>query len=140
LLFVGMLLGGCGSQPAPAPKAEQTPAADPAAPAPPEVSFAKDIQSIVAGNCLPCHSGARDAQAPFNWTTYEGVIAHVVPGQPEASKFYLMLKRGAMPPDGRLDSAKIGLVSRWISEDDLRRPGRLESPCSDGLRTRVRRR
>jgi hypothetical protein len=115
-LFVALLLVGCGSQPKPAPKAEQTPVVDPPAPAPAEVSFAGDIQSIVAASCLPCHSGAKNAQAPFNWTTYEGVIAHVVPGQPDASKFYRMLKQGAMPPSGPLPPDKVEIVRRWIAQ------------------------
>ena len=109
VLFVTLLLVGCGSQPAPAPKAEETPA-------PAEVSFAKDVQSIVTANCLPCHSGAKDAAAKSNWTTYDGVMADVVAGNPDSSKFYQILRDGKMPPAGKLDSAKLATVYKWISE------------------------
>ena len=111
ILFVTLLLVGCGSQPAraPAPKAEETPA-------PVEVSFAKDVQSIVTANCLPCHSGAKDAAAKSNWTTYDGVMADVVAGNPDSSKFYQMLRDGKMPPSGKLDSTKLATIQRWINE------------------------
>jgi uncharacterized membrane protein len=118
ILFVALLLVGCGSQPAApaAAKAKETPAVDPAQPAAAEVSFAKDVQSLVHAHCLPCHSGAPNATAPFDWTTYDGIVAHVVPGNPNSSKFYQMLRDGRMPPGSRLDTAKIGVVYRWISE------------------------
>ncbi len=115
-LFVALLFVGCGNQPAPAPKAEQTPPPDPSGTAVAEVSFARDIQSLVQANCMPCHSGARDAQTRFNWTTYDGIMVAVVAGKPDSSKLYQRLHAGTMPPSGKLDSAKIGLVYRWISE------------------------
>ncbi len=112
-VFAALLLTGCGSTQAPQAK---DPAPDPAKPAPVEVSFARDIQSIVKANCLPCHSGANDAQTKFNWTTYEGVMAAVAAGKPDSSKFYQRLHAGTMPPSGKLDSVKLALVYKWISE------------------------
>jgi len=113
-LFIALLVVGCGSQPAPAPRAERAP--DSAGPAPAEVSFAKDIQTIVASSCLPCHSGAQGAASKANWTTYEGVMADVVAGKPDSSKFYQSLRDGKMPPSGKLNSARIALVYNWIAQ------------------------
>ncbi len=113
LMSVALLFVGCGSTQTPQAK---DPPADATKPASVEVSFAKDIQSLVAGNCMPCHSGAKDAAAKSNWTTYEGVMADVVAGKPDSSKFYQMLRDGKMPPAGKLDSAKLATVHKWISE------------------------
>jgi hypothetical protein len=113
LLSVALLLAGCGGTETPQAKA---PAPDTTKPAPVEVSFAKDIQSLVAASCMPCHSGAKDAATKSNWTTYEGVMAEVVAGKPDSSKFYQLLRDGKMPPAGKLDSARIALVYKWISE------------------------
>ncbi len=106
-MFVALVLIGCGSQPA-ASKADP--------PAASGVSFAKDIRSIVSASCLPCHSGAKDAAAKSNWTTYDGVMADVVAGNPDSSKFYQMLRDGKMPPSGKLDSTKLATIQRWINE------------------------
>lgn len=113
VLFVALLLIGCGGGTEPQARA---PAPDTTKPAVVEISFAKDIQSIVTASCLPCHSGAKDAKSKYNWTTYEGVIAEVVPGKPDSSKFYQMLSAGTMPPAGKLDAAKLDIVNKWITE------------------------
>ena len=113
LLSAALLFAGCGSTQTPVAK---DPPADTTKPAVAEVSFAKDIQSLVAAYCMPCHSGTKDAQTKFNWTTYEGVMTHVVAGKPDSSKFYKRLRDGQMPPSGKLDSTKIAIVYKWISE------------------------
>ena len=113
VLFIVLLLVGCGSQPAPAPKAEEKPAPDTVNAA---VVLAHEVQSIVTANCLPCHSGAKDAAAKSNWTTYDCVMADVVAGNPDSSKFYQMLRDGKMPPSGKLDSTKLATIQRWINE------------------------
>ena len=115
-LFVALLLIGCGSQQAKAPasQTERTPSPDTTRQSMVEVSFARDIQSIVSTSCMPCHSDAGTSKS--KWTTYAGVMSAVVAGKPDSSRFYEKLKDGRMPPSGKLDSARIALVYNWISE------------------------
>ncbi len=108
-----MLLISCGGTQTPQAK---DPAPNANKPATAEVSFARDIQSLVRASCMPCHSGAKGAAGKTNWTTYEGVMVDVKPGKPDSSRLYKRLRDGEMPPSGKLDSSKIALVYKWISE------------------------
>jgi uncharacterized membrane protein len=112
VLSVVLLLVGCGSQPAPAPKAEQTPAPDTTAPAP---VLAHEVQSIITANCLPCHAAGGSA-AKYDLTSPEGLAKLVVPGKADSSKLYQVLASGKMPPAGKLDSAKLATIQKWINE------------------------
>jgi hypothetical protein len=105
VLFVVLLLVGCGSQPAPAPapKAEQTPV------------LAHEVQSIVTSNCLPCHAAGGKA-AKYDLTSPEGLAKLVVPGKADSSKLYQVLASGKMPPTGKLDSTKLATIQKWINE------------------------
>jgi hypothetical protein len=114
LFFAILLVVGCGSQPA-APKAE-TPATS-------DVSFAKDVQPILAQTCMPCHSVGADAKSKYVLTGYEGVmgtgkdsVANVFAGNPDSSVLYELLQTGKMPPAGPLDPAKVATVQNWINE------------------------
>jgi len=114
VMFVLLLFVGCGSQPAPAraPKAEETPAPDTTKPAP---VLAHEAQSIITGNCLPCHAAGGKA-AKYELTSPEGLAKLVVPGMPDSSKLFQVLQTGKMPPTGKLDSAKLATIQKWISE------------------------
>jgi uncharacterized membrane protein len=112
LLFVTLLLVGCGSRPAPAPKAEQAPVPDTTAPA---VVLAHEVQSIVTASCLPCHAAGGSA-ARYDLTSPEGLAKLVVPGNADSSKLYQVLASGKMPPSGKLDSAKLATIQKWINE------------------------
>jgi len=112
VLSVVLLLVGCGSQPAPVPKAEQAPVPDTTAPA---VVLAHEVQSIVTASCLPCHAAGGNA-AKYDLTTPENLAKLVVPGKPDSSKLYQVLASGKMPPAGKLDSAKLATFHKWISE------------------------
>lgn len=112
VLSVVLLLVGCGSQPTPAPKAEQTPVPDTTAPA---VVLAHEVQSIVTASCLPCHAAGGSA-AKYDLTTPEGLAKLVVPGNADSSKLYQVLASGKMPPSGKLDSARLATFHKWISK------------------------
>jgi hypothetical protein len=87
------------------------------------MTFARDIQPLLSASCLPCHSGGPDAASrSYDLSRYEGVmgcgtdsIPNVIPGNPDSSKLHQSLEAGRMPPSGRLDAAKIGLVRSWIA-------------------------
>ncbi len=119
ILCAALLVIACGSKVAPAPTAK---APDTTKPAVAEVSFARDVQSLVAANCMPCHSGP-NPKGGYDQTTYAGIMGNgsdtrpnVVPGKPDSSLLYQKLRDGKMPPSGKLDSAKIALIYKWISE------------------------
>jgi hypothetical protein len=120
LLFVALLLVGCGSQPAPAPapKAEQAPAPDttmPAAAVIDPLTLTHDVQALITASCLPCHAAGGQA-AKYTLTSPEGVAKLVVPGKADSSRLFQVLKSGKMPPAGRLDSAKLATIRQWIDE------------------------
>ena len=112
VLFIVLLLVGCGSQPAPAPKAEEKPAPDTVNAA---VVLAHEVQSIVTANCLPCHAAGGSA-AKYDLTSAEGLAKLIVPGMADSSKLYQMVRDGKMPPSGKLDSTKLATIQRWINE------------------------
>ncbi len=105
---LALLLIGCGSKPAPAPAAQQQPPDN-------TLTYGRDIQPLFATNCASCHA-AGGAAAKYDLTTYQGVTALVVPGQPDSSKLYQMLVEGKMPPTGKLDSMSLAKVRDWIAQ------------------------
>ena len=81
------------------------------------ITFSKDIQPIIASNCLGCHSSPPRNGAPFSLVTFDqvstrsaGVLRTVSlqTGQPSA-----------MPPSGRIPQQSIDLIDQWI-QDGLR--------------------
>jgi uncharacterized membrane protein len=112
VMFVALLLVGCGSQPAPAPEAEEPPASDTTQPA---TVLAHEVQSIVTSSCLPCHAAGGKAEE-YDLTSPEGLAKMVVPGSADSSKLYQVVRDGRMPPTGRLDSAKVATIQKWIDE------------------------
>ena len=114
VLFVALLLVGCGGGTEPQAPA---PAPDTTKPAVAEISFAKDSPVHPhSQNCMPCHSGASDAKSKYVLTSYEGAmgtgkdtVANVLPGKPDSCQLGQMLASGKMPPAGKLDAAKFDL-------------------------------
>lgn len=114
VMFVALLLVGCGSQPAPAPapKAEEPSASDTTQPA---MVLAHEVQSIVTASCLPCHAAGGKAEK-YDLTSPEGLAKLVVPGKADSSKLYQVVRDGKMPPSGKLDSTKLATIKQWIDE------------------------
>lgn len=111
-----------------------TPAAlradDPRPAAPAEVgavSFMKDVAPILVRNCIACHN-PRKAESKYSMTTFallakggqQGEDVTLEPGDPEASRFYELLKPDAKPRmPYKLDAMpaeKIALIERWVKE------------------------
>ena len=103
------------------------------------VSFNKDIQPILAANCLECHDGSGEGSSAsgFNVQTYDSVMsgtkfgAVIIPGSSESSTLYRMVAHKVdpkiqMPPhhdkslaSGRqepLTSRQIELIQKWIDQ------------------------
>ncbi len=67
------------------------------------------IQAVtLSQKCLQCHSSL---------STYEGVLAIVVPGNPSSSELYRQINGGGMPQwSPSLSSEEIQAVYQWILE------------------------
>jgi nitrate/TMAO reductase-like tetraheme cytochrome c subunit len=83
---------------------DATPAAGPP-------SFSADILPLLDAKCgVSCH-GAATALGGFDSTSYAGVSAAVVPGDPDASKF-VQLQRSEHP--AKLTPEELDLIIEWI--------------------------
>lgn len=94
-----------------------------------EVSFANDIQPIIAGNCAMdgCHSSSNNGGGEhelFPLTTYEEVIDEggVKAGDAHGSKFYQVISNhtleDVMPPSPNppLSDDQVKLIYLWIEQ------------------------
>ena len=78
------------------------------------VTFSANIEPIIQGNCLGCHSSPPRNGAPFSLVTYaqvssrsSGVLNTISKQTGEPS---------VMPPSGRIPQASINLIDQWIQE------------------------
>ncbi len=108
-----LLFAGCGGKPT-QPQAK-APVQDEPEPAAAEVSFSRDVQPIFSASCMPCHAPGGGA-AKYDLTSYDKVATLVEPGKSGSSKLFTVLDQGKMPPSGKLDSAKLTAVQKWIDE------------------------
>jgi mono/diheme cytochrome c family protein len=112
-----IIVAGCGStssdlaRPA-AAQASPNPGASPSVlPA----TFTSINQTIIQPMCISCHSGAA-APRGVDLSTYSGVVAQVVPNNPDSSQLYKSVANGSMPPNGpALSSAQLQQITSWIS-------------------------
>src|SRR5262249_3590121 len=103
---------------------------EPAAAAPPDVDFNRDIRPILSESCYQCHGpDANKRKADLRLDTRDGVFRSAegstvgVPGQPTESEFWLRTAsddpEARMPPPkaGKpLTPAQVTLVRRWIEQ------------------------
>lgn len=121
VLFAFALVVACGGQ-----KAENAlpPVAEaPADTAPaPGLKFAEEIQPIFTQNCGTCH-GAEEPKAGYVAVHHAGLLGNgkdekpnIVPGQPDSSLTWTLMRDGKMPPSGKLADDKLEVVQRWIAD------------------------
>ncbi|MBS1650660.1 MAG: hypothetical protein JSU07_01500 [Bacteroidetes bacterium] len=87
----------------------------------PQVSFAKDIQPLIASNCTMagCHSPTDNLITPLQ--NYVDIAHYVSPGNPNNSKLYNVitaLNNDVMPkkPYPPLPPEQIGYIYTWIGQ------------------------
>ncbi|MEP6537028.1 MAG: DUF1553 domain-containing protein [Bryobacteraceae bacterium] len=86
-------------------------------PAQSPVSFEKEIQPILQNNCLKCH-GAKIQLAKLDLRTKEGAT-RVLGSKADQSRLYKLVsgqEKPSMPMDGKLSTAEIATIKRWIDE------------------------
>ncbi|MCA9427810.1 MAG: DUF1549 domain-containing protein, partial [Candidatus Omnitrophica bacterium] len=84
--------------------------------------FEKEIRPILAENCYSCHGPEEqkgdlrlDRRASAFDSRESGAV--IVPGDMDASRLLKVLSYNdeiRMPPDGKLDPKKIGLLTQWV--------------------------
>lgn len=86
------------------------------------VSFARDIQPLLAQHCVRCHRGI----AGMWLTDYEHLSLGSIngpilrPGDPERSPLFTYVRDGLMPPDAPdLNQREVEQLRRWVAEGAL---------------------
>ncbi len=83
--------------------------------------FQNDLLPVFRAHCLRCHNS--DTQvAGLDLSTSSGLFkgsasgSIVVPGKPEESQLYEMIRKGAMPPDGQTEPSpsEVDVIRLWI--------------------------
>jgi mono/diheme cytochrome c family protein len=98
-----------GVQPSASPSVTSTPTASPTS-----VTFTQINQNILQPSCVSCHSGS-SSPGGVDLSSYAGVSAQVVSGNPGQSRLYQAVSNGTMPPGGALSQDKIQQISDWIT-------------------------
>jgi len=95
------------------------------------VSYSRDVQPILAENCLRCHQpgGAGHAASGFSMATYDQLMIGtsngpmIIPGDSEGSNLIVLMEGRAdpsiaMPHGGAkpVSSADIDTIRRWIDQ------------------------
>jgi len=95
-----------------------------AAPAPKSaaLTFEQDIRPILKANCFHCHGeegkmkGGLDVRLRHLLATGGEHGPAIVPGKPEKSRLFTMVRDGEMPqPDKKLSPAQVELIRQWIA-------------------------
>ncbi len=89
----------------------------------PAICYQTDIEPIIISNCTQsgCHNGS-DVVAGYNFSSYEGILKAVTPGDYRSSELYNVLlipfgeKRMPQAPYDLLRDMDIALIARWIEE------------------------
>ena len=88
------------------------------------VNFEADVQPILATNCTGCHGpGTRIKE--MNLSSLDGVMKGsesgpvIVPGKPDESRLYQMVRDGKMPPGKtHLTEQQLAAIRTWIESMD----------------------
>lgn len=79
---------------------------------------AKKVFGILKASCEECHGDHGEDKDKF-WLNYQEMIKDgtVVPGKPDTSLVYTIVKSGKMPQGGsQLSATQIADIKKWISE------------------------
>ena len=88
----------------------------------PDEVYARRIRPLLAKNCYNCHG--KEKTSGLDLRTRDGMLRGgsrgpaLVPGNPEASRFYRYvagLEKPAMPPDDRLRAGEVAALKAWIA-------------------------
>lgn len=100
------------------------------------VCFSRDILPILVSNCAmaKCHDEASHKEGVV-LTSYASTMHLVSPGSPSKSELYEVIttndeEERMPPPPGKLSSAQIELIARWIREGAKNRDCSNDSPCN----------
>src|SRR5437879_3535694 len=84
------------------------------------VSFETDVQPVLTAKCTVCH-GPDTRVKEMNLSTLDGVMKGsesgpvIVPGKPDESKLYQMVRDGKMPPGKtHLSEQTLASIRSWI--------------------------
>ena len=85
-------------------------------------TFQHDILPLVQKHCITCHGATRPLSNGLDLSTLAGVMTGansgriVVPGNPDASRMWIVIRDGIMPLGGTpLSAAEKQLVREWIA-------------------------
>jgi formylglycine-generating enzyme required for sulfatase activity/mono/diheme cytochrome c family protein len=83
-----------------------------------KVDFRADVAPIFEQYCVECHH-AGNTKADLEMSSRKDLLDHraIVPGKPDQSVLYTMMKDGLMPPGKRLSDAQLATVRNWIAQD-----------------------
>lgn len=81
---------------------------------PSNMSFLKDVQAIIASNCLGCHSGAA-VSGGVNLSSYSGVQAVAQSGK-LVNATSQNGQATSMPPNSKLSACDIQKIKIWVTE------------------------
>lgn len=84
----------------------------------PQVSFSKDVQPVIVGNCTQsgCHGGEGERRPLMN---YDEIASRVTPYKPHSSDLYQRITAAGsnkMPPAGYLSEQEIETIYVWIMQ------------------------
>ena len=75
--------------------------------------FSSINPGIIQAKCMPCHDASQKGGRDFS--SYNGVFAHIVPGSASGSAFYTQVQNGSMPIDRpMLNDDEILAIYQWI--------------------------
>ena len=85
----------------------------------PEVDFKADVAPIFEQHCIKCHFGG-STHADLEMTSRQKLLEQrsIVPGKPDQSVLYNIVKNGLMPPPGaqKLTPDQIAVIGRWVAQ------------------------
>ena len=80
------------------------------------VNFVRDVKPILENHCVRCH-GEDGAMRGIRLDKKVRALMTLVPGKPDDSLLYNIVRIGAMPPGPqKLTAAQLETLRKWIAE------------------------